>query len=155
MKDKILELRKQGKTYDEIVQMLGCSKASVSYHCSEKVKQSYRNYRNKNRKKSIRDFKSAAGGKCYVCGYNRCLTSLVFHHKNPSTKVGSVGEMIYTHGKKFVAEEVKKCVLLCANCHGEVHENLFKLLRGCSSVVQHDSYTVAVAGSIPANRTIL
>jgi 5-methylcytosine-specific restriction endonuclease McrA len=127
MKDQILKLRKEGRTYKQITEILGCSKAVVSYHCSEKVKQKYRDYRNKNRKKSIRDFKSAAGGKCSICGYDKCSTSLVFHHKNPNNKISSVGEMIYTHGKRFVEREVKKCVLLCANCHGELHEGLLKI----------------------------
>ena len=126
MKEKILKLKKEGKTHNEIVQILGCSKSSVSYHCSEKVRQTYRDYRNKNRKKTIKDLKQNAGGKCQVCGYDRCITSLVFHHKNPLEKIGSVGEMIYTHGKRYVIEEAKKCILLCANCHGEVHEKLIK-----------------------------
>ena len=33
MKEKILELRKEGKTYNQIVEILGCSKSTVSYHC--------------------------------------------------------------------------------------------------------------------------
>lgn len=35
MKEQILKLRKEGKTYDEIVKILGCSKSTVSYHCGE------------------------------------------------------------------------------------------------------------------------
>lgn len=127
MRDEILALRSEGKTYNEIVRIVGCSKASVSYHCSESVRQSFRDYRNKNRKKSIRSLKSQAGGKCAICGYDRCLTSLHFHHKDPDEKVGSIGAMVYSHGKQAALEEVKKCVLICANCHGEVHEGLVKL----------------------------
>lgn len=33
MKEKILKLRKEGKTYKEICEEVGCSKAAVSYHC--------------------------------------------------------------------------------------------------------------------------
>ena len=37
MKDKILELRSQGKTYNEIVEILGCSKGTISYHCGKRT----------------------------------------------------------------------------------------------------------------------
>jgi 5-methylcytosine-specific restriction endonuclease McrA len=127
MKDQILKLRAEGKTYDEIVQIIGCAKSTVAYHCSEKVKQSFRDYRNTNRKKSIRELKYKAGGKCQICGYNRCLSSLAFHHKNPAEKIGTIGEMVYSHSKTAAAIEVKKCVLVCTNCHGELHEGLIKL----------------------------
>lgn len=39
MKEQILELRAQGKTYNEIVELLGCSKSTVSYHCGEGQKE--------------------------------------------------------------------------------------------------------------------
>ena len=124
MKEKILALKSEGKTNTEIVNILGCSKANVSYHCSETVKQKYRDYRNTNRKKSIRDLKIAAGGKCCICGYDKCFTSLSFHHKDPTKKEGGIAEMIYNIGKAAATEEVKKCILVCSNCHGEIHEGL-------------------------------
>jgi len=127
MKEKILELRKSGHTYNEIVKQIGCAKSSVSYHCSDKVKQKYKDYRNKNRKKSIKDLKSQFGGKCFVCGYDRCLTSLSFHHKNPKIKLGSVGRLIYDKGKRAAILEAKKCILVCANCHGEIHEGIIHI----------------------------
>ena len=43
MKEQILQLRSEGKTYNEIINILGCSKSTVSYHCGvgqkEKTKQ--------------------------------------------------------------------------------------------------------------------
>lgn len=52
MKDKILELRKLGKTYSEISLELGCSKGTISYHCGkgqkEKAKLRVRKHRKKN-----------------------------------------------------------------------------------------------------------
>jgi transcriptional regulator len=124
VKEQILALKQEGKSHNEIVAILGCSKASVSYHCSEKVKQSYRTWRNKNRKKSIRQLKEEAGGKCLVCGYDRCFRNLTFHHRDPSKKSGTIAEMVYSHSKTAAAKEVKKCILLCCRCHGEVHEGL-------------------------------
>lgn len=127
MKEQILELKRQGKSHNEIVRILGCSKASVSYHTSEKVKQSYRDYRNKNRKKIVKELKVLAGGKCCICGYNKCMTSLSFHHLDPNEKIGHVTEMVYTHSKYLAGEEAKKCILVCSNCHGEIHEGLVKI----------------------------
>ena len=64
------------------------------------------------------------GGGCELCKYNKCLAALEFHHKDPSQKKFSVsgGNL---RSKKFEAleKEAKKCVLLCANCHREVHHN--------------------------------
>jgi CRISPR/Cas system Type II protein with McrA/HNH and RuvC-like nuclease domain len=35
MKERILSLRAQGKSYNDIVAIIGCSKSIVHYHCSE------------------------------------------------------------------------------------------------------------------------
>ena len=34
LKEKVLKLRGENKTYDEIKDLLGCSKATISYHCT-------------------------------------------------------------------------------------------------------------------------
>jgi hypothetical protein len=59
------------------------------------------------------------GGGCVVCGYNRVLANLHFHHVDPSSK--SFG-ITMARGRSLAAyrEEAKKCVLVCANCHGEI-----------------------------------
>ena len=60
-----------------------------------------------------------AGGMCAVCGYDRCVINLHFHHVYPSQKsfpmTMALGKSIAT----FRAE-ASKCVLVCANCHGEI-----------------------------------
>ena len=35
MKENIIRLRKDGKTYNEIKNILGCSKGTISYHCKK------------------------------------------------------------------------------------------------------------------------
>jgi hypothetical protein len=63
------------------------------------------------------------GGGCAVCGYDAYIGNLHFHHVDPSTKSFplSMGK-----GKSLAAyrEEAKKCVLVCANCHGEIEGGL-------------------------------
>ncbi len=127
MKDKILKLRKLGKSYNEIADKLGCSKSTISYHCSVNGKESNRIKSYETRKKLRDDIKLFYGGKCSICGYNRCLSSLCFHHKDPSIKEEKVAILINARGKFAAYEEAKKCVLVCANCHGEIHEGLTNL----------------------------
>jgi hypothetical protein len=64
-----------------------------------------------------------AGGCCALCGYDRCIFTLTFHHVDPATKLF---HMTMASGKSLAAyrAEAAKCVLLCANCHGEVEAGL-------------------------------
>jgi hypothetical protein len=64
-----------------------------------------------------------AGGACAVCGYRRCIVNLHFHHVDPATKRFKVSTC---RGKSLAAfrEEATKCVLVCANCHGEIESGL-------------------------------
>lgn len=64
-----------------------------------------------------------AGGRCALCGYDRCMWNLHFHHVDPATKSFA---MTMARGKALEAyrAEARKCVLLCANCHGEVEYGL-------------------------------
>jgi hypothetical protein len=62
-----------------------------------------------------------AGGKCIVCGYNKCIRALDFHHRNPSEKKFSLSTPD-SHKINDLIIEINKCDLLCANCHREIHE---------------------------------
>lgn len=64
-----------------------------------------------------------AGGCCAVCGYDRCIVNLHFHHVDPSEKSFGLS-MGTTKSLATYREELEKCVLLCANCHGEVEAGL-------------------------------
>ena len=65
-----------------------------------------------------------AGGKCLICGYDRCLQVLQFHHLDPSTKEFQLGQNGVTRSLAKSRAEARKCVLLCANCHGEVEAGI-------------------------------
>jgi hypothetical protein len=64
-----------------------------------------------------------AGGRCAVCGYDRCLPNLHFHHVDPGQKAF---RMDMGRGKSLAAyqAEARKCVLVCANCHGEIESGM-------------------------------
>ena len=63
------------------------------------------------------------GGKCSKCGYDRCYAALEFHHSDPSKKETGISRLLTGRIEKAV-EEAKKCVLVCRNCHAEIHESL-------------------------------
>ena len=81
-------------------------------------------YSSWNVSKQLRRIKQKAieykGGKCLSCGYFKCNTSLVFHHRNPDEKEFEIGSKLAKW--ETIKQELDKCDLLCLNCHGEVHE---------------------------------
>ena len=64
------------------------------------------------------------GGKCEICGYDRCVDVFEFHHKDLSKKDFGISEKGYTRSWKRVMEELDKCIMVCANCHRELHAKL-------------------------------
>lgn len=65
-----------------------------------------------------------AGGRCAVCGYDRCVINLHFHHVDPAKELAMsshIGRSLATF-----RQEAKKCVLVCANCHGEIEAGLIE-----------------------------
>ena len=67
----------------------------------------------------------AFGGKCGICGYCKCDDVLDFHHIDPTQKEFSFGS-IRANCKNWgsIVLEIKKCVMLCSNCHREYHAGL-------------------------------
>ena len=66
----------------------------------------------------------AHGGKCRFCGYDRCPNALEFHHIHPENKDFGISEK---YGRKAMSEEAKKCILICSNCHRELHDGMISL----------------------------
>jgi DNA-binding CsgD family transcriptional regulator len=176
MKDEIIKLINEGLTYDDISKKLGCSKSTISYHCTKlkiisknknidvdddlvnKINDLYKNGNSsymiskilgiskstalkyvkkdniikksknkKNKSEYIRDWKrnlkkslvEYKGSKCEMCGYDRCIEALEFHHSDPNKKDFSISTKLF--GIEKMKKEVDKCLLLCSNCHREKH----------------------------------
>lgn len=77
------------------------------------------------RKKAINEYKLRKS--CLICGYNKCSSALDFHHKNPKEKERIISSMIASCSWKKILEEIKKCIVLCANHHREFEEGLLDL----------------------------
>ena len=71
-----------------------------------------------------------AGGCCALCGYDRCLAALQFHHIDPSTKLFGLGARGLAQALDKLRAEAAKCILLCANCHAEVEAGVTRLPFG-------------------------
>jgi len=74
----------------------------------------------KNSKESLYRYKKEEGS-CKYCDedFKECL---VFHHKDDSDKKFNVSK--YDKDAKNIeelAEEIRKCVIVCANCHRKLH----------------------------------
>jgi transposase len=65
-----------------------------------------------------------AGGKCLICGYDRCQQALQFHHLDPQTKSFHLGQRGLSRSLARCRAEAEKCALLCANCHAEVEAGI-------------------------------
>jgi len=83
------------------------------------VKERKRIEGSKKRRYQIVYFKNMLGGKCSICGYDKNYASLDFHH--PGKKEISLGKLFGRAKMEIINEEAKKCILVCRNCHMEIH----------------------------------
>lgn len=119
--------------------LVGRRKKYCSYSCKNKL--NVADWRRSLKKKAI-EYK---GGKCIKCGYRKCVGALHFHHTRDK-------DFIISHAGRTISwEKVKieldKCILLCANCHAEAHEE--ERLFPNSSKVERVAVNDTVVGSSP------
>ena len=116
-KEKIIELRDRGYTYNQIQKELGCSKSTISYHLGDgQVEKS--NKRSERRReemiKFISKIKEESG--CVDCKVKHRPRVLEFDHVR-GKKIDNISKMIKWYTWDEVMEEIKKCDIVCANCH--------------------------------------
>ena len=110
--------------------LVSASTLKFCLECGNPLRSSRRNYCNScnvikwriRTKQKLVDYK---GGGCCVCGYNRCLPNLIFHHLDPAEKDFRISGM--SRGFEKLKVEVDKCILLCCRCHGEVHAGMAQI----------------------------
>ena len=118
-------------TLDEISKKIGVSLTTIKryitpnrsfkYDETEKKKSIVRNvifWRQKVKQKSV-EYK---GGCCEICGYSKCISALEFHHKDPNEKDFSISGKSISWDR--IKKEIDKCILVCSNCHREIHSGL-------------------------------
>ena len=118
------------KEYDEKRR----SNPLIREHINKLAREYYRNNIEKCKEYSLKDYHKTKdflnniklGLGCQICGYNEHPSVLIFHHKNPKEKEFNIGNKRVS--KKRLLKEIKKCVVLCSNCHRVItfEEGVFK-----------------------------
>lgn len=123
--NKIGSLRKVAKKFNLsryiIRKHVQVKKKLTKEELKENRKRGVINWRRRTRDKLI----NYKGGKCEICGYNKSKKALEFHHKDPSEKDFSLGGKSWAFDR--LKKEVEKCILVCANCHREIHDGVVKI----------------------------
>jgi endogenous inhibitor of DNA gyrase (YacG/DUF329 family) len=88
--------------------------------CSERCKNKY--YVDKRRKALKRKAVDYKGGRCVLCGYDKTLEALSFHHVGG--KDFGISSRGHTRSWERVIQELDACILVCHNCHAEIHAGL-------------------------------
>ena len=122
---------------------LSCKQKDFYRNRGGKSNTSFRQFiRAASRKMELIDLK---GGKCEMCGYDKNISALEFHHIDPSTKKHNLDSRFLANSSyEKIAEEVDKCMLLCSNCHKEIHNENFdravleKVLNENSDTIRKD-----------------
>ena len=71
------------------------------------------------------------GGHCQICGYNKHQGVLEFHHVDAASKSFGISGGGYSRSWASIQAEMKKCVLVCANCHREIELGLIPYEMVC------------------------
>ena len=67
------------------------------------------------------------GGKCKICGYKKTHWALDLHHIDASKKEFGLSVRGLTRSLDKLKKEADKCILVCANCHREIHSGITQL----------------------------
>ncbi len=129
--------RKVGET-EKMLECIGCGSALTgrqSKYCSRRCKNANSNSRHQSylaqqKRGSCRkaELVQAKGGKCQSCGYGRNLAALQFHHLCSAGKAFQLDiRSLSNRSLQSIYSEAEKCILLCANCHAEIHNPQFAI----------------------------
>lgn len=98
-----------------------CSKKCKSEEANSRLKAITRENTKIKARKIKTELISKKGGGCKLCGYNKNIKALSFHHLNDK-KFELTQTNIIKFNKKTIIDEANKCVVLCLNCHQEIHD---------------------------------
>lgn len=126
--EKYLEYYATGASIKEVAAYFGLGKQTLSKYIREKRKrrsqpraisiENRKTYRNRVKDMAVH----YKGGKCVLCGYSKCSKALHFHHLNPKDKDFTISGG--TRSFENIREELDKCILVCSNCHAEIHAGI-------------------------------
>ena len=132
---EVIEFYNNGNSARKTAKQFGIGKTTVLDYLKpievKKQQEKERSIKNviavkKRRKKIKEDAIIYLGGECNLCGYNKCNRALEFHHIDPDLKEFGISASGITRSWERVKKELDKCLLVCANCHAELHDRLEK-----------------------------
>ncbi len=99
----------------------GVTKGGQDKEYARRSAKAWRKYSDKTTsiKEFVHSYKLGIG--CNICGYKKSPYSLVFHHKDDNKVISISRAMSRNWSKEEIMFEMKKCRVLCRNCHGELH----------------------------------
>lgn len=117
--EQILDLYEEGKSYSQIVDELGCSKSTVSYHCGKGQKEKTKNRQKQSRHRNIAFIREHKQGKrCADCKEDYPYWMLEFDHLPEHEKLFTIGgRRARDFTLQQLVDEIAKCDIVCSNCH--------------------------------------
>lgn len=76
------------------------------------------------RKNTKQKLVEALGSCCQICSYRKCNQVLELHHIDPKEKDFAISNATSRKLTDKIKKELDKCILVCANCHREIHHEL-------------------------------
>ena len=127
---KIKERYNELKSIKEVTKELGYSYQTIRKHINLIVNNLTEEEKKKKKSEHVISWRQRAklklvdykGGECERCGYNKCMKVLGFHHLDPNEKDFNISGKSWSFEK--LKKEVDKCILVCANCHIEIHDEI-------------------------------
>ncbi len=123
---------KNGHDLDKFVE-LECKHHGLTIFVLQKCGYCCRKCRNstvtKNRKKRKLELVEFFGGKCKICGYDKCMEALDFHHIDPNQKEFGISREGLAYSFERRLKEAKKCILICCRCHRELENGIIKICQ--------------------------
>lgn len=111
-------------SFDKLCKLHGMT----SHYLSSESKERCRECRNLavSKRRKILKLKAIEykGGVCSKCSYSSCVEAMEFHHLNPSEKDFGIGKIGTKKSWPSIVKELDKCILVCANCHRELHAEI-------------------------------
>lgn len=113
--------------YCEKTFKLGHVRAKLQKFCSKECKiknwsKKDAEFRKEKRRRLKTEIVTKLGGKCQICGWNKWLSALDFHHVEELNKRQQIRDKTEIPlCKEF---DLSKCIILCANCHRRIHSEL-------------------------------
>lgn len=102
-------------------QLSGKQTRFCSVECKNELHQSYPKQQQRGLRRKL-ELVQMLGGQCMHCGYKKNLAALSFHHENEDAKSHEMDMRSLSNRRmERVMSEFEKCILLCANCHMELH----------------------------------